>query len=59
MSREVKRTAAQFLNGMALAVLAAGAIGPMATATAILPSAAVAVAISLGLHGLALFVSAK
>ncbi|MFK4810897.1 hypothetical protein ACI3KW_11855 [Devosia sp. ZW T5_3] len=59
MSREVKRTAAQFLNGMALAVLAAGAIGPIAMATAMLPSVAVAVSISLGLHGLALFVSAK
>lgn len=59
MSREVKRTIAQFLNGMALAVLVAGAIGPLATATAVLPLAAVAVVISLGLHGLALLTSAK
>lgn len=59
MSRDVKRTVAQFLNGVALAVLAAGAIGPVAMANAMLPSVVIAVAISLCLHGLALLVSAK
>ncbi|UXN67889.1 hypothetical protein N8A98_02185 (plasmid) [Devosia neptuniae] len=56
MSREVRRTVAQFLNGVALSILVVGAIGPMAAATAILPSVAVAIAISLSLHGLALLV---
>jgi hypothetical protein len=59
MSREVKRTIAQFLNGVALAVLVAGAIGPLAAATAVFPLVAVAVAVSLALHGLALLVAAK
>lgn len=58
MSRDVKRTIAQFLNGVALAILAAGVIGPVAVANATLPSVIVAIAISVGLHGLALFVSA-
>lgn len=51
MSREVKRTAAQFLNGMALAVLVGAAIGPLAAASAVFPTVAAAIAISLGLHG--------
>ena len=59
MSRDVKRTVAQFLNGVALAVLAAGAIGPVAMANAMFPSVAAAIVISLCLHGLALLVSMK
>lgn len=59
MNREVRRTAAQFLNGAAVAVLATGAIGPLAMATAIIPSVAAAVAVSLCLHGLALWVSTR
>jgi hypothetical protein len=31
MKREARRLAAQFLNGLAIAILAAGAIGPAAS----------------------------
>lgn len=59
MSREVKRTIAQFLNGIALAILAAGVIGPLAMGKVALPIVAISLAMSLGLHVSAVLVTAN
>lgn len=59
MSREVKQTVAQFLNGIALAVLAAGVIGPLAMGKVAPPVVAISTAVSLGLHVSAVLVAAN
>ena len=56
MKRETRRTTAQFLNGLAIAILAAGAIGPTASGGPNLPIVIASVLAGLVLHGLALLV---
>lgn len=54
MSKEVKRTIAHFLNGIAVAVLAAGAIGPAAIGGFSWGTAGIAVTVALVLHATAI-----
>lgn len=50
---EQRKVAAQYLNGIALAVIASGVLGPLVTGSGGLGTITVAVAISLTLHVLA------
>ena len=59
MKRETRRTTAQFLNGLAIAILAAGVIGPTASGGFSLPVVIASVLTGLVLHGLALLVVDK
>ena len=54
MSREAKRTMAHFLNGLAIAVLAAGTIGPAAIGSFSWGTAGLSLAVGLALHAAAL-----
>ena len=51
---EVRRTVAQFLNGVAVAVLVAGVIAPLATGAIISLSMAIATVGALAFHAIAL-----
>lgn len=57
--REGRRTTAQFLNGIAVATLVAGAVGPMMSGSAVATNVAVAILAAAALHGLALVVSSR
>lgn len=54
MKRETRRVAAQFLNGLAIAVLAAGAIAPAASGSISPTVASASVFAGVALHGLAM-----
>ena len=54
MKREMRRTSAQFLNGLAVAIVAAGAIAPTASGSFSLPVMFASGLAGLLLHGLAL-----
>lgn len=56
MKREIRRTTAQFLNGVAISILAAGAIVPAASGNINPPEVLASVLAGLLLHGLALLV---
>ena len=56
MKREIRRASAQFLNGLAIAIVAAGAIAPTASGSPSLPIVLSSVFAGLVLHGLALLV---
>ncbi|ODT66013.1 MAG: hypothetical protein ABS75_28955 [Pelagibacterium sp. SCN 63-23] len=56
MKREIRRTSAQFLNGLAIAILAAGVIAPAASGSIRLPMVLASGLAGLLLHGLALLV---
>ena len=51
---EALRTVAQFLNGIAVAVLMAGVIGPLSLAAAQGPTVLISIAVAAALHGAAL-----
>jgi hypothetical protein len=53
-NREVRRAVAQFLNGVAVAVLVAGAIGPISAGAASGHSLIIATLVGAAIHGLAL-----
>lgn len=57
MMKDARRTLAHFLNSLAVAVLATGAIGPAVLGTFNVGIAAVAVAFGLVLHAAALWAS--
>ncbi|HEY8577185.1 MAG TPA: hypothetical protein VIL88_12685 [Devosia sp.] len=57
MNRETRRTVAQFLNALAVAVLVAGVIGPLSLGVATAPTAVIAMFVGATLHALALFTS--
>jgi hypothetical protein len=57
MKREVRRTSAQFLNAVSVAILATGFIGPATAGSAQLWVAGASVAIAVALHILAILVS--
>lgn len=50
---ERRKVAAQYLNGIALAVIASGFLGPLMTGNGDLRIAATAIVVSFGLHMLA------
>ena len=54
VTRETRRTSAQFLNSLAIAILIAGVIGPASTGAAKPVIIVIATIISLALHALAL-----
>jgi predicted Fe-Mo cluster-binding NifX family protein len=54
LTREVRKTTAQFLNGVAVAVLVAGAIGPKAMGMFNWAQTTPVIIVSLAMHGLAL-----
>lgn len=54
MKREARRTTAQFLNGLAVAVLATGAIGPMASDKISMAVLVVSILTGGALHALAI-----
>ena len=56
MRREIRRASAQFLNGLAIAIFAAGAIAPTASGSFSPPVVLSSVFAGLALHGLALLV---
>ena len=58
-NREGRRTTAQFLNGVAVATLAAGAVGPLMSGSAVSTNVVVAIIAAVALHGLALVVSRR
>jgi hypothetical protein len=57
MKREVRRTTAQFLNALSVAILATGCIGPATVGSVHLWVAGASVALAIGLHVLAILVS--
>lgn len=59
MSREIKRTISQFLNGLAVAVFAAGVLAPLLQRSAELSQLLMPICLSLALHAVALGVSAR
>ena len=50
---ERRKVAAQYLNGIALAVIASGVLGPLVTGNGGLGTITAAVAVSLAMHALA------
>lgn len=56
---ERRKVAAQYLNGIALAVIASAAVGPLVTGKGDLGTVAAAVAISLTMHALARWAVAR
>lgn len=59
MTGEMRRTLTHFLNGLSVATIAAGAIGPAVLGSFWWPMAAVTVIIGAVLHGAALWVSSS